>query len=446
MHRYGEVSLWGSFLGLILMIVVFALFPAVAAAGAVFLKRRGAPLGWSWIFCTAALEFLRNYIPLGGFPWASIAYSQRSFVMLLQILDVTGIYGILLLILLANVALGEMVGWFARKGKARLAPTWVFICLFVAALTYGHFRLAEVRKDVAARPTLSVGIVQGNIPQEEKWVDEKIGAIIDHHMELTERLQRKSPDLIFWPEAAFPAVLPPEITKIAELKGLTVPLLMGVVRYDGVIPEDWPPKDPYSFRLYNSAVLVGPEGEIEDRYDKVHLVPVGEYVPLEDVFPFMHDIVPAMSSFTVGSGFHLMEAAGRKFGVTICYEDLFPQISRMFTDQGADFLVNLTNDGWYERSSAVFQHFDFSRYRAVENRRAMVRVTNTGVTAVFSPTGEIFESAVLPPFQEGTLSTRVPLGGLGSFYRRFGDWLAWVCVAALVLLCGKALFTRRADV
>ena len=108
--------------------------------------------------------------------------------------------------------------------------------------------------------------------------------------------------------------------------------------------------------------------------------------------------------------------------------------------------MNLTNDGWYERSTAVFQHFDFSRYRAVENRRAMVRVTNTGVTAVFSPTGEIFESAVLPPFQEGTLSTRVPLGGLGSFYRRFGDWLAWVCVAALVLLCGKSLFTRRADV
>jgi apolipoprotein N-acyltransferase len=447
MHRYGEISLWASFLGLAVVIGITSLFPAAAAAGAVFLKRRGAPFGWAWILLTVSIEFLRHFFPFGGFPWSNLAYSQRSFLTLLQVLDLGGIHGILLLILLANVAIAE---WMARpkgantpqKGRfTRFASTVVFIFLMVAALTYGHFRLEAVRKSVASLPTIKIGIVQGNIPQEEKWIDERIDEIIDRHMELTERLQRKEPDLILWPEAAFPAVLPPEITKVAELRGLTVPLLMGVVRYDGVLPEDWPPKDETSFHLYNSAVLLEAEGVIDDRYDKVHLVPMGEYVPFQKYLPFLHQIAEDLSGFTRGSGFHLMEVGGAKFGVTICYEDLFPQISRSFTNQGAAFLVNLTNDGWYERSSAVFQHVDFSRYRAVENRRAMIRVTNTGVTAVFSPTGEV--AATLPPFEEGTLSAEATLGGPFSFYARYGDWLAWACVAGAALVGVKALFVRR---
>lgn len=433
LHRYGEVSLFVSFLGLAAAVSLMAVFPAASAAVAVGLKKRGAPFGLAWILVFSVLEFLRVVFPLGGFPWANLAYSQRSFITLLQVLDVTGVAGLLLLILLANAALAEI-----RRSKVYAA---VFLVLFAAVLGYGHVRLKTVRADAAARPQLKIGIVQGNIPQEEKWEDEKIDDIIDHHMKLTERLQTREPDLMFWPEAAFPAVLPPEITKIAELRGLTAPLLMGVVRFDGVMPENWPPKEEDSFRLYNSAVLLKPEGEIEDRYDKVHLVPMGEYVPFQSALPFLHAVAEDMSSFTPGGGLHLLEAAGRKFGVTICYEDLFPAISRTFTNQGAEFLVNLTNDGWYERSSAVFQHFDFSRYRAVENRRAMVRVTNTGVTAVFAPTGETLAS--LPPFEEGTLTSSVTAGGLATVYTRWGDWFAWVCVGAAALLWVWALTRRR---
>lgn len=440
LHRYGEVSLGVSFLALGAGVALMAFFPAAAAWGAVRLRGRGAPFGASWILLTVALEFLRNFVPFDGFPWSSAAYSQRSFTTLLQILDVTGIHGILLLILMANVAVAETIRHLLPRRSAL-----IFAALFVAALVYGHFRLEGVRRDVAARPVLTVGIVQGNIPQEEKWVSEKIEEIIARHVALTDKVQRESPDLIFWPEAAFPAVLPPEVTRIRELEAVTSPLLMGVVRYDGVIPDDWPPKDTDSFRLHNSAVLLKPEGEIDDRYDKVHLVPMGEYVPYQKFFPFLHGVAEDMSSFTPGRGFHLMGVEGRKFGVTICYEDLFPEISRTFTRAGADFLVNLTNDGWYERSSAVFQHFDFSRFRAVENRRAMVRVTNTGVTAVFDPTGEIRQGAVLPPFEEGTLLATVPLGGVSSLYTRWGDWFSWGCVAALVLLVLKT-FARRQHV
>jgi apolipoprotein N-acyltransferase len=440
LHRYGEVSLGVSFLALGAGVALMAVFPAAAAWGAARLRDRGAPFGVSWILLTIALEFSKNVVPFGGFPWSSAAYSQRSFTTLLQILDVTGIQGILVLILLSNVAIAQTV----RNLRPRRSVL-IFVVLFAATLTYGHFRLDRVEQDVAARPVMTVGIVQGNIPQEEKWVSEKIEEIIARHVALTDRVQASSPDLIFWPEAAFPAVLPPEVTRIRELQAVTSPLLMGVVRYDGVIPEDWPPKETDSFRLYNSAVLLKPEGEIDDRYDKVHLVPMGEYVPFQEAVPFLHHVVPSMSSFTSGRGFHLMSVDSRKFGVTICYEDLFPAISRVFTRAGADFLVNLTNDGWYERSSAVFQHFDFSRYRAVENRRAMVRVTNTGVTAVFDPTGEIRQGAVLPPFEEGTLLATVPLGGVSSLYTRWGDWFSWGCVAALVLLV-LMTFTRRKHV
>lgn len=422
LHRYGEMSLLGSFLGLAAGVALMAVFPAAAAWGAAFLRNRGVSFGVAWVLLTILFEFLRNVVPLGGFPWSNLAYSQRSFQTLLQVLDVTGIHGLLLLILLANVALAEI-----RRRKE-----WAvgFAVLLAGALVYGHFRLEAVGRDTDARPTLKVGIVQGNIPQEEKWVSEKIEEIIAHHVAMTAKVQEGA-DLLFWPEAAFPAVMPPEVTGIRELKGLKAPLLMGIVRYEGTLPEEGSSLKN-TFWLFNSAILLKPEGEIEDRYDKVHLVPMGEYVPLEEIVSFLGPLVPSMSSFTPGRGFHLLEIDGKKFGVTICYEDLFPEIARSFTRQGADFLVNLTNDGWYDRSSAVFQHFDFSRYRAVENRRALVRVTNTGVTAVFSPTGKVLAS--LPPFEAATLQAEVPLGGPVSLYTRWGDWLPWGCVGVLLLL------------
>lgn len=438
LHQYGEVALWISILALLLLAVLMAAFPAVVCWISFPLARR---FSWALVFPLAWTvgEFLRNYIPCGGFPWAGLAYSQHSFLTLLQILDVTGVYGLVFLIVMGN---GVLAGWVDGVREAgdraiiKIAPTCGVILLLVGALIYGHFRLAAVRRSIAGAPTLQVAVVQGNIPQEEKWLEEKIEEIIARHVTWTRKAEEASPDLVFWPEAAFPAVLPPELTRIAELKGLNTDLLMGVVRYDGVMPETWPAEDPSAFRLYNSAVLLKPQGEIEDRYDKVHLVPVGEYVPLAGWLPFFHEIVDAMGTFTSGDGFHLLTLENNKFGVTICYEDLFPEISRAFARGGADFLVNLTNDGWYNRSSVIFQHFDFSRYRAIETRLSMIRSTNTGVTGLFAPTGEVLAS--LPPFEEGVLHGAIPLKPAGrwspSFYTRFGDVFAWGCVLALVLL------------
>lgn len=461
LHTYGSVSVLVSGLGLSAAAAIEAVFPALTCWSVALLARRRIPFVVSFPLAWVAFEFLRHHVPSGGFGWASLAYSQRGFLTFLQVLDVTGIYGILFLILLANAILEEVLAW--RRGMASRAPVMaivLFAVFMIAAVVYGRVRLPQVRDAEKRAETVSVAMVQGNVPQHEKYQEEKAASILERHLAMTAKAEAGDPDLVIWPEAAFPEVLGPELLRLDELQAIKNPLLMGVVTFEGDIPESFPPRPEDNFALHNSALFLEPGGYVADRYDKVHLVPMGEYVPLADVFFFLHQVVPDMSGFSPGRGFYLMALTptplpnrergltspeflggeGVRFGVTICYEDLFPEISRTFTRRGARFLVNLTNDGWYDRSSAIFQHFDFSRYRAIENRRSMVRATNTGKTAVFSPTGE--EIAAAPVFEEAILPSRVPLVSMTTVYTRVGDVFAWGCVLALALV-GVASLTRK---
>lgn len=433
LHTYGEVSTVTSFIGVALVVVLETSFAAAGAAVAVWVSRCGFPLIATLPLAWVIQEFARGHFPWGGFSWASIAYSQGSFLPVLQILDLTGIYGLLFLILLSNAVLGEVWVWI-RKGRS--FPAFLLaglVILFSLVIGYGKIRIAQVKGDLQGREKIRVSLIQGNIPQEEKWLEEKMEEIIVRHLVMSEEAERENPDLLIWPEASYPAVIPPEIVTVDLLSGLKTPLLTGVVTYEGRIPEEWPPRpDDEGFSLHNSAVLILPGGDIAGQYDKNHLVPLGEYVPFGRVLFFLNRLVPSISSFTPGKELNLLGNGKPQIGVTICYEDLFPEISRTFVKKGADFLVNLTNDAWYEHSSAVFQHFDFSRFRAIENRRAMVRATNTGITGLFSPTGEVIAEA--PTFQETALTGEVPIGGPTSFYTRWGDLFGWACVAVLCLL------------
>ena len=439
LHTYGEVSAISSVLGVIVLVVILAAFSGALSLVATFAHRRGGPLALCLAFSWVAFDYLRNYIPFGGFPWSSLAYTQRSFLTLLQVLDVTGIYGITFLIVLFNGVLGEVWLWiFKRRRSFPSLGAASCAVLFLAALLYGHFRLGQIRHDLVARKTFRISLIQGNIPQEEKWLEELVEEIIAFHLTMSKEAENKiKPDLIIWPEAAYTAAVPPDVKSIDPVNELQTPLLMGAVTYEGEIPEDWPPiYNTQTFFLYNDAFLVRPGGEIAAKYSKTKLVPMGEYVPLGKLLFFLSRVVPSVSNFTPGKGLGLMElgqdAFRRRFGITICYEDLFPEISRALTQKGADFLVNLTNDAWYDRSSAVFQHFDFSRYRAIENRRSLARATNTGVTGFFSPTGEVMAQA--PVFEEAIVSMDIPLGGVASFYTQYGDIFAWGCLLGLSLL------------
>ncbi len=439
LHHYGDVPMWGSLLGTLLAVLVVSSILALAM-GLVLIRKQERywwllfPLMW------VLQDFVRTVFPFGGFPWASLGYSQRSHPYLLQCLDITGIYGVTFLIVLANALAAEVCLWLR---KTRRFPREIVILpiLLASVLIYGKLRYQSIQKDAAARPQIRLTLIQGNIPQDEKWLEEMVDEIINRHIYYTRQAEREQPDLIVWPEAAFPAAIPPDWRKVDSLSDLKIPLLMGVVTYEGEVPEEWPPPpETTTFTLHNSAMFIGSGGWIQGVYHKNHLVPMGEYVPLQEVFFFLNKIVPAVSSFSPGRTLNLLTASLKsgltvRLGVTICYEDLFPSISREFVRQGADVLVNLTNDAWYETSSALYQHFDFSRFRAIEERRAMVRATNTGVSGYFGPAGDVLAEA--PVLKETTLSATIPLGGVTSFYSRFGDVFVWCCFAALGVILAR---------
>lgn len=418
MHFYGEVSVGATLTALFLLVFILSLFIGGAFLLAVFLRSRGVPMALAFSLSWLLQDWVRNFFPCGGFSWSSLCYSQ-GVSPFLQIVDLTGPYGITFLILVHNALWGEIVLFLKKR---RTVPTRLAFCLVVllgVSLLYGFFRRLEVKNLFQNLPEKKLVLVQGNIPQELKWVSENMEEILGEHLELSQQAGEFLPDLLIWSEASYPAVIPPDLLRVGTIDILSTPLLMGAMAYTGTFPEEWPPAADADFRLYNSAFLVEPGGFVVGQYNKNHLVPMGEYVPLRKLFFFIDKIVPGFTDFSPGKSFHLLETSGMKMGVTICYEDLFPEISRNFVNAGADFLVNLTNDAWYEHSSAVFQHVEFSRFRAIENRRFLARATNTGVTAVFDPTGQ--EVARAPLFQAVTLPATIRLGGPVTFYTQFGD-------------------------
>ncbi|MBI4374046.1 MAG: apolipoprotein N-acyltransferase [Deltaproteobacteria bacterium] len=431
LHTHGEISVFFSLVALVLLVGFLSLYLGGVFALTVFLKNRGVPLPWTLPICWLLQDWLRNFFPFGGFSWSSLAYSQGESLNLIQIADLTGPYGVTFLILVSNSLFGEVILFLKKKGR----PPWVaatfFTFLICGTLGYAKFRTAQLGPLIDSLPEKKLALVQGNIPQSEKWEPENIEELLNDHLELS-RLAEKEyrPDLILWPEASYPAVASEEAARFQVIDQLKTPLLMGVVSYDGVIPDDWPPPAGWGFHLYNSAMLIRPGGYPEAVYHKNHLVPMGEYVPLPRLLFFMEKLVFGMADFTPGGRFHLMDTGAMKIGVTICYEDLFPEIARRFTRGGANLLVNITNDAWYEKSSAVPQHVEFSRFRAIENRRYLARATNTGITAVFDPLGQ--EVVRAPLFEKAVLPAIVRLGGPISFYTRHGDLFVYLCFLILV--------------
>ncbi|QQR79766.1 MAG: apolipoprotein N-acyltransferase [Deltaproteobacteria bacterium] len=340
LFRYGDVPFLGSVGALMVLSCVLSIFTGLITYFSVWVHRRGGPIFWAFPLSWVSFEFLRNYFPFQGFPWANLAYSQRSFGELIQSLDIFGVYGIIFIIVLINASLGEVIYFFIREwmdneevvGHKKWGSPWVAVVISILMMVilcfYGNFRQKEVRELISKNSFLRVGLVQGNVSQDEKWLEDNVDSIIQRHIFLSEEVQKESPQLIIWPESSFPTVIPPEKTEIELLKNIQAPLLMGMLTYDGVMPDDWPPPSPQSyegesFQMHNGAALIGAGGHVQAWYFKKHLVPMGEYIPFKKLFFFMDKIVPAASDFVPGKDFHLLTIENHSFGVTICYEDLF---------------------------------------------------------------------------------------------------------------------------
>lgn len=415
----------------ILFAAFLGLFPATFAAGLACCRRPweamiAIPLYW------VALEQIRGW-NLSGFPWALLGYSQVDQIHLIQIADTFGVHGVSFLVAAVNGVLfftairvsGRQ--WLGRPVGAKTAVGAIVIAALMVGGTfqYGRHRLAQIDAALVNAASVDVSVIQGNVAQELKWDPEYQHATIDKYNRLSRSVAGERPELIVWPETATPFYFPYNLElSVKVLEGV---LASGATHLIGS-PSVFSEKDITQY--FNSAFLIGPEAEIEGRYDKVHLVPFGEYVP--SWMPFVGKIVAEAGEFSLGEAGRILPWSRGPLGMLICYEAIFPDLSRAMVKNGAVILVNITNDAWYGRSGAPYQHFIHTVFRAVENRRALVRAANTGISGFIDPAGRASGQTAL--FEDAVATRPVPLLGLDTVFTRYGDILGLACLAVGGLL------------
>jgi apolipoprotein N-acyltransferase len=233
------------------------------------------------------------------------------------------------------------------------------------------------------------------------------------------------PDLIVWPETAAPFYYEndPLLTyRVKEtIQTCATEFLIGFPSYE---------KGMNRFKFFNSAYVLNAKGEIEGSYSKVHLVPFGEYVPLQDYLPFIHKLTEQSGDFYAGEKGDTLDFSKGEIGVQICFEVIFPGLSRAMVKNGAQLIVNITNDAWFGKSSAPFQHFSMVKFRAVENKRAIARAANTGISGFIDPCGRVLESSEL--YVDSQQTRKLPLSDTLTFYTRHGDVFVFLCGFLLI--------------
>lgn len=403
---------------------------AVAAALAWMARRRGP--GWALLaapFLWVAAEWGRGHL-MGGFPWGLLGYSQYLRLPVIQVAELGGVYAVSFVIASANAALAACIALPLRMALHGLGAAGVLVA---AALSFGLWRLGEPPPRAEAK----VAIMQPAIEQPLKWDDRYTAMTLDVYFGLTRQVGREAADLVVWPETAAPTVLrkdPGLLRALATLaEALDTPLLVGSVDI-----EDGPPP-----RLRNTAFLLTERG-LAGRYDKMHLVPFGEYVPLSEVIGFVRGWAEFISEMEAGADPVVFPGPPAPFGVVICYEGIFPELVREFVKRGARLMINMTNDAWFGRTSGPLQHLAMYPFRAVEHRTALVRAANTGVSAFIAPTGRI--TRWMPLFERGIMTERLPLRSRETLYTRLGDWLAYLSLAISGAALAAAAARARAAV
>ncbi len=464
MHLYGKMPLAPAYAVMGLLTAYLALFVAGYALGLQWLRRRlpccaflAAPFLW------VTLEWVRTHL-FSGLPWVLLGYSQYQTLPIIQIADHTSVYGVSFLVVLVNVALTELALWvwkrgdFSRAGKGdRHAPDdargepvpvpWLTPALAVlAVLGAFSYGTAALKAAPVSPAMLQIGLVQANIDQARKWDAAFRRESLDRYERLTAAASTGA-DLVVWPEAATPFLFEREVgyrTEIVQLvRSHQVPLILGspTVRF-------YPDGRPY---LLNSAYVLNKDGEIVGRYDKRHLVPFGEYIPLRPLLFFLEKLVVGIGDFERGTGPALLTVPasgasmdpGRplRFGMAICYEVIFPDLVRHFVQEGADVMVTITNDAWFGHSAAPYQHFGMVVLRAVENRVAFARAANTGISGFIDPYGHILQAT--PIFEELAVTGSIPYGRAETFYTRYGDLFAYSCAIIAGIFFAATLWPRR---
>jgi apolipoprotein N-acyltransferase len=425
-----------------------------------------------------ALEYLRAHL-FTGFPWYFLAHTQHSFLPIIQVTDLTGAYGVTFLVAGVNALLFEMVSsrakfrsWFGlpdSRGTSILASpllqAGVVFGLAACVLAYGSWRLGQ--EETVQGPM--VGLIQGNLDQAVRLAasangEDAASTMIRHYRDLTDQaiVRTPKPDLLVWPETSYPhdwweiapglaiEQVPPEkhelyqdwLHAVGFCRSLAkhmadrwhTDLLLGL--NGSVLPNDLKPI------RYNTAILIKADGQVAGRYDKIHRVPFGEYVPFKDWLPFMNKLAPYDFDYSVHAGerFTRFTHGEYRFGVLICYEDTDPSLARQYLrgDTGGapvDFFLNISNDGWFHGTSEHEEHLAICRFRAIECRRAVARAVNMGISAVIDGNGRM---TALPGANWAgskkiatVLKAKIPIDDRISLYAKWGDWFPWTCWAVI---------------
>lgn len=420
--HYGDVSTGLAWILYFLLVCYLSCFPGLCCLLTRFCMERGGeryllvfPLAW------VTLEYVRANFLFGGFPWLLAGYSQTPYGSLIQLADVTGVYGVSFLLLWINTVLA----WLARCRfkPAEFWPIVAGILLIMASVAYGQVMLVRWGKTT---PSFTAALLQGNLS-----VDEPEGALArkfqEGYVQMASWLAPGSVDLLILPESPSPLTYQFDTSYREVLQRLAQRFPLGMI-FNNISYSQKGSETEY----FNSAYFLSQEGKDLGRYDKIHLVPFGEYIPLKRLFFFVDTISKDVSDFAPGQGYLTVELRGHWANAIICFEAVFPDLVRRFVRLGSELIVNLTNDGWYGNSSAPYQHLAMSRWRAVENRRYLLRATNSGISAIVEPTGAIQTST--PLLQQDLCVGRFAFLRGETFYTRYGDVFAILCAIIMLAL------------
>ena len=416
------------------MVGVLSLFTAAFAWCITFVGRRSIALACCAApFFWVALELGRTHMPDLGFPWNLLGYTAASSLALVQLTSLAGIYGLSFLVAAYNALLVWGVKSSTRNNRHPYAVLAGLTGLLIVVVALGP------RFVPPATPTHVARLVQTNFPQSTSypanWLELHAGELDEiERISLTPPLQQ--PALLIWPEVPAPFSFqdPPFAERAQRLaRAWGGEFLLGVV--------DWKRQPNARREPYNSAVLLGGDGSQLFLYDKLHLVPFGEYVPFRQWLTFAGKLTADIGDFRTGTEYKVASISGGGAGVFICYEAIFPDEVKRFVANGATVLVNLSNDGWFLGSAAPQQHLAQARVRAVENRRWLLRGTNTGVTASIDPYGRTV--AELATHVRGVLDAPYGFRSDLTLYARYGDWLAWLSVVVAALCLIAAAFRHK---
>jgi len=435
-HTYGNVPSILSGLILSLLVIYLSLFTGAFTFLTRLIQIRSGiqtilftPILW------VALEYLRSFL-LTGFPWAYLGHTQYLNLPFIQMADITGVYGLSFVILFVNATLY----WVLHQWPKRTFPlkeVAIAVLVLLGFLIYGYVKMKHVDRETIQSPSLKVGLVQGNVDQSIKWNESFQLETLKIYRRLSMKVAEDKPDLIIWPETATPFFFQevkeyqPIVLEIPEKTNAF--LLFGTPFYK---------IEKGKVNYYNSAFLVSPSKELIEKYDKIHLVPFGEYVPFRKLLFFIESSIgEGIGNFKPGKGIVHLPLPQGKFGVLICFEIIFPDLCRRFVKEGADFLVTITNDAWFGRTSAPYQHLSIATFRAIENRVFIARAANTGISAFIDPKGKIVKQGDI--FTEEAMNGTIRIMKRKTFYTLYGDVFAWICSGFSMILLGYALLRKN---